>query len=324
VLGRPKLDRIRVVFRSDPNTIVANFLAGEVDLNAEEAVRLEHGLILRREWEAKGAGVVQFYVSGGRRMNVQFYPERLKTPALLDLRVRRALAHAIDKEALNQALFDGYGPPADTWPEPSVEVFPEIDRVITKYPYDPRVAAQLLTEAGYTRGPDGIYASPTGGRLEMQLTYATDPQYDKEAAILADGLKVSGFDVAINGLSRAQWRDPAARTEFSAVMIQGGGEIENLFGASEIPTPQNRYSGNNRGSWVNAEYDRLHDAFAVTLDRGQRRQQLIQMAKVVSEEVPIIPLNYTGKVLAHVPQLHGVIPEDRIGGYWNVHLWEMQ
>ena len=324
VLGRPKLDRIRIVFRSDPNTIVANFLAGEVDLNAEEALRLEHGLILRREWEARGAGVVQFFVSGGRRMNVQFHPERVKAPALLDLRVRRALALAIDKEALNQALFDGFGPPAETWAQPSDEIFPDIQRVITRYPYDLRLAGQQLADAGYTKGPDGIYTSATTGRLEMQLTYAADPQYDKEAAILADGLKQAGIDISINGLSRAQWRDPAARAEFSALMIQGGGELENLYGASEIPTPQNRYAGNNRGSWLSSEYDRLQDAFGVTLDRLQRKTQLVQMAKIVSEEIPAIPLNYTGKVVAYVPRLHGVIPEDRIGGYWNVHLWELR
>ena len=60
-------------------------------------------------------------------------------------------------------------------------------------------------------------------------------------------------------------------------------------------------AGTNRGSWLNADYDRLQSAFRVTLDRSQRQSQLIQMAKVVSEELPSIPLYYRAKVVASVP-----------------------
>jgi len=98
--------------------------------------------------------------------------------------------------------------------------------------------------------------------------------------------------------------------------------LENLY--AQVPTPENRYTGTNRGSWVNAEYDRLQAAFRVTLDRSQRKTQLAQMAKVVSEEVPSIPLYYRAKVVARVPQLQGVILGDRVKHYWNVHLWELR
>lgn len=322
VLERPKIDRIRVLFIADGNTIAANFLAGAVDLGAEETVRPELGMILRQEWEARGAGVVQFVVTDGRRTDIQLDPARVNPAALLDLRARRALVHAIDKNALNEGMQQGLGQPADTWPSPEDDVFAEAQSVITKYPYDLQRAGQLLADAGFARGSDGFYVSPTNERLSMRVDYVVDPAFDQETAIMADGLKRLGIDLAVNPLPRAQWRDPARGPAFPALQNQGGGVLENLY--AQVPTPENRYTGTNRGSWVNGEYDRLQTAFRVTLDRSQRKSQLVQMAKVVSEEVPSIPLYYRAKVVARVPQLQNVILGDRVKHYWNVHLWELR
>jgi peptide/nickel transport system substrate-binding protein len=321
-LGRPKIDRIRVAFIADGNTIAANFLAGELDLGAEESVRPELGTVLRDEWQSRGAGVVDFVVTDGRRTDIQLEPARVNPAGLLDLRLRRALAHAIDKDALNEGMQRGLGRGADTWVMPDDDIFPDVQRVMTKYPYDMQRAGQLLAEAGYTRGSDGFYASPTGERLAMRVDYVMDPAFDQETAIMADSLKRAGIDLAVNPLSRAQWRDPTRGPAFPALQNQGGGVLENLY--AQVPTPENRFVGTNRGSWQNAEYDRLQSDFRVTLDRSQRNAQLVQMAKVVSEEVPSIPLYYRVKVVARNPQLQGVILGDRVKDYWNVHLWELR
>jgi peptide/nickel transport system substrate-binding protein len=323
-LGCPKLDRIRVVFHNDANTITANFLAGEVDINAEEAVRPELGITLRQEWESRGAGVVKFFSSQGRRTDIQLHPARANPEGLRDLRVRRALAHAIDKNALNEVLQVGLGQPADTWVTPEEDIFPEVQRVITTYPFDLRAAGQLLSEAGYVKGSDGFYMTPGGGRLTMRLDHVVDPAFNQESAIMADTMKQLGIELTINALSRAQWRDPARGPDFPALRNQGGGELQTMYGSSQVPTAENRYTGTNRGSWLNAEYDRLQEAFAVTLDQAQRKQQLVQMAKIVSEEVPAIPLYYRVKVTAHIPQLQNVLLGDRYGAYWNVHQWELR
>jgi peptide/nickel transport system substrate-binding protein len=324
VFGRPKIDRIRILFHTNPNTIMANLLAGEADMTAENALRFEQGVILRRDWEGRGAGVVQFFPSGGRRMDIQFDPAHVNPQALLDLRVRQALALAVDKEALNQGLMDGLSQPADTWVFPQVDYFPEVQRAITKYPHDLQRAAQRLADAGFVKGADGFYASPTGGRLAMELMYEANPQYDKESAIIADGLKRFGIEMSTSPLTEAQKSDPAWKVDFSALRNQGGGSLENIYGTSQIPTPQNRYAGNNRGAWVNAEYDRLQEAFTTTLDRVQRNGHLVQMAKIVSEEVAAIPLYYNLGTAAYVPGLQGVIPGDVVGSYWNMHLWELR
>jgi peptide/nickel transport system substrate-binding protein len=323
VLGRPRIDRVRVTFHTDPNTVVANLLAGTADLTGDNAINLEQGVLLRREWEVSGAGVAAFYPKGGRRLDVQFDPERLKTPALLDLRVRQALAHALDKEALNQGLFEGLGQTADTWVYPYFAAFSEVQRVITRYPYDLRLAEQRLAAAGYTKGTDGIYASPTGGRLALQLSHAASPQYDKEAVIIADALKRFGIDVTIQTLARAA-ATPEARAIFPGLYTNSGNRLETMYGTTQVPTAQNRYTGNNRGSWLSAEYDRLQDAFGKSLDRAESNSYLVQMARLVSEELPTFPLYYNFDVVAYVSALHGLTPAGPDGAWWNMHLWEFR
>jgi peptide/nickel transport system substrate-binding protein len=323
VLGRPKIDRLRVNFVTDPNTVMANLLAGSADMVAESTLRIEQGVLLRRDWEPRGAGVVKFFPSGGRRATLQFDPARVSPQALLDVRVRRVLAHAIDKEALNEALLDGLGRPADTWVQPTVDYFPEVERAIAKYPHDLRIAAQRLAEAGFDKGTDGIYSSPVGGKLAIEISHANDTQYNKEAAIMADGLNRFGIETSLVPMA-PRGVTTGSEVDFSALRNGGGGSIELHFGTGQIPRAENRFTGNNVGAWLNPEYERLQAAFGATLDRTQRNGHLVQMAKLISEEVPQIPLYYNAGAVAYAPDLHNVIAGDRIGAFWNVHLWEFR
>jgi peptide/nickel transport system substrate-binding protein len=71
-------------------------------------------------------------------------------PELADIRVRQAINHAFDREALLQGLESGYGSPTtQLFPERSVAYDPELDEM---YPYDPELAKDLLAEAGYPNG----------------------------------------------------------------------------------------------------------------------------------------------------------------------------
>lgn len=317
VLGRPKIERIRIIFVPDPNTILANLMAGAAHLTTDESIRLPQGAILRSEWEARQAGSVLLRLTGARRTEVQLHRERVNPPVLLDLRVRRAAAHAIDKEALNQGLIEGLGKPADTLVQPHVEYFPDVERAIVKYPYDLRRTEQLLNEVGYSKGGDGFYASPTAGRFAMELRVLAGSQNEAEIAIMADGLKHVGFDMSSYVVPAAQIQDGQIRASFPALSTTTGGTLDSLHSAA-IPTPQNRWQGNNRSSWVNPEYDRLFDAFTTALARAERYQHLVQMARIYSEDVPSIPLYYNVSVVAHAAALKGVIA----GTSWNVHLWE--
>jgi peptide/nickel transport system substrate-binding protein len=196
--------------------------------------------------------------------------------------------------------------------------------VITKVPYDPRRAEQYLAEAGYAKGGDGFYMHPTDGRLMISLQYQAGPQFEKEAAIIGDNLKQIGVEYTSHAQTDAMRNQVEYQVAYPSLRSLGGGTIDSMYGSRRVPTAENRFSGSNRGSWINAEYDRLLDAFTVTLDRSQRSQQLIDMAKVVSENLPAFSLYYNMAALARPPELHGVPLGSNIGASWNVYQWEFK
>ena len=78
----------------------------------------------------------------------------------------------------------------------------------------------------------------------------------------------------------------------------------NLSSAS-ISKPETRWQGSNRGAWSNPAYDRLWDQYNTTLDLPTQVQLLAQMEKIVSEEVPWIPLYYTPLITPYAAGLKG-------------------
>ena len=318
LLGRPKIDRIHIVFIPDQNTALANFLADNIHIVFDNIMRYQTTSILEREWQRNNGGVVLKQLSGIRRTEIQQHPDKVNPRALIDVRVRRAITHATDREALNQALIDGQGAPAHTQVFPHVEYFPEVDRAIAKYHYDPRRTEQLLNEVGYFKGPDGVYASPVG-RFAMEMWTLNGTQNEAELAIHADGLRRQGFDVTEHVVPAGQVQDNQVRSSFPALSSTSAGRVDQAA-SDQIPRPETRYQGSNRGSWSNPEFDRIIAAYNTALARSERNALLVQAAKIYSEEIPSIQLYYNVDVLAHVSALRGVVAPKTAH---NAHLWEL-
>src|SRR4030095_6432175 len=85
-----------------------------------------------------------------RYLQIQHRPEYQKTPALFDLRVRKAMLHDLDRQALADAGMEGVWVLPEGRVPPSVPYYADVDRVVTRYPYDPGRARQLLEEAGFS------------------------------------------------------------------------------------------------------------------------------------------------------------------------------
>lgn len=320
VFGRPKIDRLHFVFIPDQNTALANFLADAIHIIFDNIMRYQTTSILEREWQRNNGGKVLNRLSGIRRSEVQMRTEYAKPLTLQDVRMRRAIAHATDREGLNQGLIDGQGAAAHTLIFPHVDFFPEVDRVISKYEYDVRRAEQLLNEIGYTKGPDGVFSSPTLGRLAFELWGLSGTQNESEISIHADMLRRAGFDIAEYIVPAALLQDASVRATFSGVHSTSAGTVEGMH-TRNIPTQQNRWQGGQRSGWVNAEFDRLIEIWDSTLDRSERNRLMVQAARIYSEETPSIPLYYNVEVLAHVAALSGV--RAPMAAY-NMHEWQFR
>ena len=327
-LGRPRIDRLVIKIVPDENTALSNILAENVTLATDFTLRYEHASVLKREWGANQRGNLQFYYATRHYSWVQFRPELQKTPALLDLRVRKAMAHSIDRQELNDGLFQGEGFMTETWVPPMYPYYPEVDRSITKYPYDPRQTERYLNEAGFTKAQDGFFVSSAGERLRPDFWVEAGSQFEKELVILQATWARSWIDVNPYVLPAAQVGDNQARATFPGLAtpsITANERSLNYYTSQQIGSPANRWAGGNHGAWSNPEIDQLWVNFNTFLERPRRDQQIVQMMKIVSEEVPMFTYYFNVGVLAHLASLRGPdpgIPET----YWlyNVHEWEFR
>lgn len=328
VLGRPKIERIRVLFVPDFNTTVANILAGEAHITVDDSIRFQQGMILKREWAPRNGGTVLVYPSLWRWVQIQQRPDYASPRVLMDARVRKALAHSVDKQALNEVLFENEGIMTETPVPPNVRYFAEVDRAAAKYAYDLRRADQLMAEAGFNKGSNGFYASPAAGRFATELAVLQSPQNESEMSIMAASWRQAGFDIKEAVWPAAQGRDAQFRNTNPGLSTTSGPAGEATLvehNSVEIPRPQNRWTGANRGGWSAPEFDRLVDALHATLDRDERIRLLVQMARTYTGDAAVISLYFNPTVTAFVAGLRGpqpVVPTGTVA--WDIHRWEFR
>jgi peptide/nickel transport system substrate-binding protein len=315
-----------MVYIPDANAALANLLSDSAHVATDSSFDLQQASVLEREWGARNGGVVLKNPAGVRHLNVQVRPEFAVPRGLVDVRVRRALAYATDRQALADGITDGMAPAADTLVLPQVDYFADLDRAIAKYPLDARRADQLLNDVGYTKGQDGVYASPTDGRFAMEFMVAAGARNETEVAVVSDGLRRFGLDTSIKVVPRAQVTEPFIFAHFSGALTGSHNQatippVQRLR-QSQLATPENRGRGSNYSGWVHPEAERLISAYETTLDRRERNQQVVQLLKLVSEEVPIIPLYYNLEFVAQAAGLRGPMVGVSIDGVtWNIHEW---
>jgi peptide/nickel transport system substrate-binding protein len=326
-LGRPRIDRILVRIMNDENAALTRLLAGEADYAEGFLLQLEHGLILQREWEPTNRGTVLIWPDATSGQAVQFRPEYQKSPPFLDVRVRRAISHAVDRPGVDEGVFDGKAGVLETFVTPQAPYYADVDRAISKYPYDPRRTEQLMNEAGLTKDGEGYFARG-GERFRPDYWITAGTQSERAGAIITETWRRAGIDAQPFVLSLAAGRDNEVRATFPGMTQVGLSvrpeTIENYL-PSQIGTPANRWRGNNRGGWVNPDIDRLWDAYNSTLDPRDRVQRLVDIAKLASDQLPIFVMYPNIRVRAFTSAVSG--PDIGSPGtlpQWNVHEWQLR
>lgn len=177
----PRLDNVSFRFISDPAAQVAALMAGDVDafpmFGAPESL-------------ARFEADPNFEVMVGSTEGETILALNERRKPWSDIRVRRALAHAIDRQAIIDGAMFGYGTPIGSHFSPSNASYVDLTGT---YPYDPDKARRLLKEAGYGNGLEAVMKLPP-------TTYAR-----RGGEIIASQLKAVGIDVKIVPVEWAQW-----------------------------------------------------------------------------------------------------------------------
>ena len=322
VFGPPKIERIKLQVMPDNNATIANLLAGDIQLAPAEA-NFPVGQVRNVIGQMQGRGAVVLHPNQWRRADVQLRAEYASHPGLLDVRVRKALASAVDKDPINEAVYDGQSIPSDIMVPPTSAAGRAVDAAINKYPFDPRRSQEMMAAAGYTKAANGFYSSVVQGRFSSELKTNAGTDNVAEMTILADGLRKAGFDIKDAVLPVALSQDAEARATFAG-LFSANGNLEGAisFKSTLVPSAPNRFTIESRGGWSHPEYARLLDAFSTALDQAERTRLMVDMAKVFTDEVPVLSLFFNGQPWMYITALQGPQPvasESNVS--WRIHEW---
>lgn len=326
-LGRPKLDEIVIRITSDPNTVVANLLAGAADTTGGILLGQSGGVTLRNQWGPSGEGTLFTTPIRWRYVQIQLYPPRNQQPALFDVRVRRGLVHAIDRVALAEAVTQGTAPVSDMPILPADPLFARADPVVTKYPHDPTRALALFQEAGWTRSGPGPLVNANGQPFTLDLWTTAAVDNEREIQIVADDLSKVGLQTSSLVIPQSRLGDSEYRVSFPGLNFTAQSlDPRTIFGlrADQCPLPENRFgAGNNRGCYQNADYVRQYQIATTALNPSEREQAIIEGMKIITQDVAYIPLSYNSE---NIPVRKGLVgPGPRwpgqTGNTWNAYQW---
>jgi peptide/nickel transport system substrate-binding protein len=319
ILGKPKIDTIEFVVVPDRNALIAQLLAGEIDFVGHAHIQAEGAAVLQEQWR-DGRIIITLwepFVMGFQQKDVPNHQ-----PALRDVRVRQALAHAMDREGLAIQQTAGMATAADTLVAPNHVLFQRIDSAIAKYPFDERRALQLMSEAGWTRGPDGMLRNAASQVFDVE--FITTPSTSKNGVVIADYWKQIGIESRFLNLTEAQRTDLRTRSNYAGVDVSAPTDY-HAYTTGELATEQNQWRGPNQTGWSDPEYDALFARFDRSLNPAERDDLTIQLERYITTNVAQVRLNYVARPAAFRNTLHGVKGMNGNSTYmWNTEEWSIQ
>lgn len=274
-LGRPGVDRLVIRTVRNEVTRYLELLGGKADL-------VQNGLsplYLRAIEDNADLRVVT-----GPSILTTYMAFNLRDPILADVRVRRAIAHAINRDEILRHKFRGHARLATGLLAPIHWAYAGD---VPRYPYDPERARRLLDEAGYP-DPDGA-----GPRPRFTLTYktSTDKFRLSVARVIASHLERVGIAVDLRPYEFGTFFEDLKRGAFQICTLQWA-ELEDpdifhwIFHSRRIPGEGR--SGANRGAYRNPEIDRLLDLGQRTVDPGERRRIYAEVQKTLARDLPYV------------------------------------
>ncbi len=287
--GAPKVPTVRVRVIADMNALQSELQAGRVDI-APMPTSLSPDAVKRLEQDPN------LQVKAFPGSNVVLLTINTTAPPLDNVKVRQAIAYAVDRESLIKSLLQGYGKIAHSIiPEESWSYVPG-----QTYSYDPAKAKELLDEAGF-RDPDGDGPRMRFDKPVVYKLSGSSLSGRQYAGVIQNYLKEVGIPVEIQTPEQNTLFDELRRGNFQIAYSQwvGGNQdpifYKDLFATSEIPT-ETRPS-RNRSRYSNRELDALLDEAVNTYDRQRGRDLYRRIQEIVSRDVPVFPLWYQSNIV---------------------------
>jgi peptide/nickel transport system substrate-binding protein len=221
--------------------------------------------------------------------------------ALADVRVRRAIALAIDRDAIVEHLLEGQAEPATGLLPPQ---HPYYSSRVRRFARDTERARTLLDEAGFA-DPDGAGPLP---RLRLRYTTSTVELRRRIAEVVAANLGEVGIAVSIESYEWGTFFDDIARGDYDLYSLAWVGirdaDLYRLAFHSQMIPP----AGANRGFFANARMDRQTVRGRSDADPAVRRAAYRRVQRIAARQLPYVPLWWPSNVVVSTKRLEGFTP----------------
>jgi peptide/nickel transport system substrate-binding protein len=220
-----------------------------------------------------------------------------RDPHLRDLRVRQAIAYAINREAIIGSLYKGSGRVASGMLAPENWAY---NGDVTRYPYDPFKASRLLDDAGYPIGPTGL--------RNLNFVYKTTPEGRRLGEAIQAMLRRIGITIDIRTNEFATFYSDIQKGNFDLTSLDWVAmdlthQYFMVFDSKMTPP-----AGSNRGGYSNPAMDRLLEQGEMTLDPAGRRKIYTQVQKIAADNLPYISLWWMDNVVVMNRGVRGFTP----------------
>jgi peptide/nickel transport system substrate-binding protein len=229
----------------------------------------------------------------------------LKDPRFADRRVRRAFAHAINKQELIEGVVQGLAREANGPIRPGTWAFTD---GVPRYDYDPEKARLLLAEAGWKdRDGDGIVQDKDGKPFVFTLlTNQGNDERKKAAEIIQHRLRDVGVKVEIQVIEWAAFiKEYVKPRRFEAVILGLGTGVDPdqyvVWHSSQTGPEQM-----NRTGYANPEVDRLLERGRSSCEREDRVQYYHRIQEILAEDLPMLFLYFRDELPVVSSRVHGI------------------
>ncbi len=274
VKGLPSLDRVTFRFIPDPNAALAALKAGDVDVLAF-GLGPEHVPELRKD--------PRFTVIQGDTTNDVILALNNSRKPFDDVRVRRAITHAINKDEVIRGAMFGFGHPLGSNIDPLNPYYLDLAKAV---PYDPEKAKKLLAEAGYPNG--------------LEATLKVPPQYYytvRSGEVIASQLAKVGIKVKLEQIEWGQWLARVYRSADYDMTIIGHAES---WDAGNYANPKYYFR------YDSPKFQKVFQESEVTLDDKKRRELYTRLQRIMVEEAPVVWLFVHPRLVATKKGIQGI------------------
>ena len=283
----PSLRRVRFQVVPDNITMALELRNGEADVESNAITPDEVGAL---------ASTPGLRIESRPGADVLYANFNVNDPALRNIKVRQAIACAMDKHALIEGLWRGRAVPAVTLLPPGHWAAAPAGS-LAAYDYDPARARALLDAAGLRPDTHGI-------RLRFTLKTSTDETTRLLAQVLQQQMRAVGIQLDLRSAEFGTFYADVTKGAFQMYLLRWTGSNEDpeifryAYGAGSFPP-----KGGNRGRYANPRLDALLDAAAREANDGARAHDLEGVQRILATDLPSIPLWYPDVVVAHSSRL---------------------